>query len=164
MSDTEIVTSMQTIIQATQLDSENAFLSASVVIDDWSYRDTEIINEPFCRIDSPVLLGAVDSIDGITNQWLARATVAKPFEDWNITRPLVRKLRTAVLDIFNSSNYRSLGNPSSTVAYTVTNIRDEFPDVFLYVYDRYMEPEELIEAVPTMIELPILFEIEEVCT
>lgn len=167
MSDTAIVEAMQAIIRATQLDGENAFESDSVYIDDWQYRDTEIIFDPFCRLDSPTLLGSghVDgeSLTEETNRWQVRATIYKSFEDWPITRPLVRKLRTAVIDQFNSSNNRNLGALAATADVFITNMRDEFPDTFLYVYDRYIPPEQFEEVIPVGIELPILFEITERC-
>lgn len=165
MSDTAIVEAIQTIMRTTQLDSANAFDYDSVVIDDWSYRDEPVINEPFCRIDSAVLTDSRhdDSMTQATNFWQVRATLYKAFEDWHITRPAARKLRTAVIDHFNDSNNRNLGALAATADVFITSMRDEFPDTFLYVYDRYIKPEEFNEVIPIGIELPILFEIEERC-
>lgn len=165
MSDTAIVEAMQTIIRTAQIDGQNAFESASVVIDDWNYRDAPTVNEPFCRLDSLVLLDSRhdDSMTQATNFWQGRATIYKAFQDWHITRPLARKLRTAVIDHFNSGNNRSLGTLSATADVFITSMRDEFPDTFLYVYDRYIKPEEFEEVIPIGIELPIVFEIEERC-
>ena len=165
MSDTSIVEGMQTIIRSVQLNGENAFKNDSVVIDDWNYRDEPEVNAPFCRLDSAVLTDSRhdDSMTEATNFWQVRATLYKPFEDWHITRPAVRKLRTAVIGTFNTGNNRSLGTLSATMDVFVTSMRDEFPDTFLYVYSRYLKPEEFEEALPIGIELPILFEIREEC-
>ena len=165
MSDTAIVEAMQTIIRATQIDGENAFQNDSVYIDDWQYRDTEIIYDPFCRIDSPALVGSRHdrSITTEVNYWRVVVTIYKSFEDWSITRPIVRKLRTAVIDQFNSSNNRNLGALAATADVFITDMRDEVADTFLVVYDRYIPPEEFSEAIPIGIELPIIFEIEERC-
>lgn len=165
MSDTAIIEAMQTIIRAVQFDGQNAFEYDSVFVDDWQYRDKEIVFDPFCRLDSPTLLGSRHdaSLTEETNFWQVRATIYKSFEDWPITRPLVRKLRTAVVDHFNSSNNRNLGALAATADVFIVDMRDEIPDTFLYVYDRYIKPEEFEEVIPIGIELPIVFEIEERC-
>jgi hypothetical protein len=165
MSDTAIIEAMQTIIRATQLDGENAFQHDSVYIDDWQYRDKEIVFDPFCRLDSPTLIGSRhdDSLTEETNFWQVRATIYKSFDDWPITRPLLRKLRTAVIDQFNASNNRNLGALAATADVFITDMRDEIPDTFLYVYDRYVKPEEFEEVIPIGMEIPVLFEITERC-
>ena len=165
MSDTTIVNAMQTIIRATTLDGGLVFESDSVVIDDWNYRDETIEADPFCRIDSPTLLESAfsDSLSENTDRWQVRATLYKSFEDWHITRPLLRKMRTAVVDQFNTSNNRSLGALAATADVFVESIRDEVSDTFLYVYDRYIEPDQFEEILPVGIEIPMIFEIVEKC-
>ena len=165
MSDTAIIEAVQTIMREVVLDNETAFQHDSVVIDDWSYKDKPEINAPYCRLDSPSLTDSRhdDSLSDATNFWTVRATLYKPFVNWDITRPALRKLRTAVIDTFNSGNNRSLGDLAATADVFVTSMRDEFPDTFLYIYDRYIEPNEFEEVLPIGIELPILFEITERC-
>lgn len=163
MSDTTIIEQMQTIIRTTQLDAADAFISASVVIDDWRFLDDSVDNEPFCRIESPALISdRDDTMSCPTATWAVRVVLIKPFEDWYVTRPLLRKLRTAVRDTFNIStavvSNRSLdGMPGVSVE----NIRDEFPDSFLAMYNHYIPVEDLEEALPDYLGLPIIFDVTE---
>lgn len=163
MNDTAIVEAIQTIVRATQLNGANAFQSSSVVIDDWDYLDQPIVNEPFCNIETPALLSNdySNTLRCDTSRWQIRLTLVKPFEDWHITRPLLRKLRTAVVSGFNDGNNRSLGTLAETTETFVQVIRDEFPDSFLEIYDRYVKPEEQQEALPAYLGLPLLFEVTE---
>lgn len=159
MSDTTIVNGMQTIIRTVQLDGDNAFQNDSVVIDDWDYLDQSIVNEPFCNIETPALLSSrYELLTCETNTWLVRVTLVKPFVDWSITRPALRKLRTAVLDTFNSGDNRSIDGLDSVF---IEDIRDEFPDAFLEIYDRYVVPEQTEENLPIYLAIPVLFEVSE---
>lgn len=163
MNDTAIVEAIQAIIRATQLDGQNAFQSASVVIDDWDYLDQPIVNEPFCNIETPALLSNdyTEEMRCPVSRFQVRATLVKPFEDWHVTRPLLRKLRTAVVNEFNDDNNRSLGALAETTYAWVNQIRDEFPDSFLEIYDRYVKPDEQQETLPAYLGLPLLFEVVE---
>lgn len=163
MNDTAIVEAIQTIVRATQLNGANAFMADSVVIDDWDYLDQPIVNEPFCNIETPALLSSTytEEMSCPVMRWQVRATLVKPFEDWHITRPLLRKLRTAVVGLFDNDNNRSLGALAETTYAWVDSIRDEFPDSFLDIYDRYVKPEEQQEILPSYIGLPLLFEVIE---
>lgn len=163
MNDTAIVEAIQTIMRATQLDGANAFQSDSVVIDDWDYLDRPIVNEPFCNIETPALLSSdfSEEMSCPVIRWQVRATLVKPFTDWHVTRPLLRKLRTAVVSGFDDGNNRSLGALAATTYVWVTSIRDELPDAFLDIYDRYVKPEEQQEILPSYIGLPLIFEVIE---
>ncbi len=160
MNDTAIVEAIQTIIRTVQLDNQNAFLADSVVIDDWDYLDQPIVNEPFCNIETPALLSNdySNNLQCDVSRWQVRVTLVKPFTDWHITRPLLRKLRTAVVDSFNNGDNRSLDGMNYAF---IDIIRDEFPDVFLEIYDRYVKPEEQQETLPAYLGLPLLFEVRE---
>ena len=163
MSDTTIVEKMRDIIRTVTVDNDVAFLSDSVVIDSWDFLDESIEGEPFCRLESPALINnRWDSMDCPITLWLVRVVLVKPFDDWEETRIALRKLRTAGVDTFNintaTTSNRSLDGMAGV---SVEEIRDEFNDVFLALYDNYVEPENEEEILPNYLSLPVLFEIEE---
>jgi hypothetical protein len=151
MSELTIQQGIQAAIQAM-----DEFADGDVVINDWSVLDGETSNAPY------VIITTADDFDSRQDtvtpntRWDIMIYLVVRWLTWNDTLTDFRDYRQAIIDKINSGTGRSAGGIAAVSVNRIYNGSGIEP-----VYDPYLTPEQLPEAMPDFLQQLIVLETEE---
>lgn len=152
MTEATIQAGIQDVIQ-----SMSEFANADVIINDWGIFDQPNVHAPY------VLITSADNFISRHDAPTAETTYEIPvmlverFTDWKETYDNLTTRRDALLTKFNAAGTARSAN--GIAATTVDVIRPDGP--IAYLYNAYLSPEELAEALPEFVAQTLIFEVTE---
>lgn len=152
MTEATIQAGIQDVIQ-----SMIEFANADVVINDWGILDQSSSDAPYVLITSADNFTSRQDVTTAETTYEIPVMLIERFTDWKETYDNLTTRRDAILTKFNA-----VGTARSADGLTATTVDVIRPaGEITQLYDSYLSPEELAEALPTFIAQTLIFEVTE---
>lgn len=135
------------------------FATGSVTINDWDILDSSAqVYAPFAIIENSDVFDAQQTTVTDTTQWNVPVTLIGRVDaqKWKASLDAFRDLRQAVIDLFNTGSYRSVGSLSGIDVQSIHNGGD-----IGFIYPTYASPDIVAESTPSFVSQQIIIECVE---